>query len=406
MKERRYRVADVCRDECGFTLVELILTIAILAIVTMPILNYFTDAAKHNARSRQKQNATVVAQEVLENFKNAPYSLDDPGVVCSAQPEWSPAATPDADGAYTLTKEQTVDKNSFKVTAKIQPVKAVDKSAASPAPTASTDYKKYVIGTMDRTKDVMVSEHGQTLEAAGLACLNKYNAACAGASVTPNAAVDVKWFKNVLDCTIEVSASKDGTKNPEAYDIITVTYKYSCDESSLSSKRSVLGLNETQLPASALKYEDIVESSSIKVDRLENIYLFYKPLTAKDTICLKTSDSNQITDHANEINLFVIAQSSVMNGASPSPGYTERPLNYKVKLDSNSGQGFRDKTANVYTNLDSGEFLAGDPLVGKVKNTLVHSENINRMADITVTVDSKDGSTTGIVKVTGSKVQN
>ena len=61
MKERRCKTAQCLRDARGFTLVELILTIAILAIVTIPILSYFTDAAKHNARSRQKQNATVLA---------------------------------------------------------------------------------------------------------------------------------------------------------------------------------------------------------------------------------------------------------------------------------------------------------------------------------------------------------
>ena len=44
MKERRCRATGYWRDQRGFTLVELILTIAILAIVTIPILSYFTDA--------------------------------------------------------------------------------------------------------------------------------------------------------------------------------------------------------------------------------------------------------------------------------------------------------------------------------------------------------------------------
>ena len=43
MKERRCRATGYWRDQRGFTLVELILTIAILAIVTIPILSYFTE---------------------------------------------------------------------------------------------------------------------------------------------------------------------------------------------------------------------------------------------------------------------------------------------------------------------------------------------------------------------------
>ena len=177
MKERRCRATGYWRDQRGFTLVELILTIAILAIVTIPILSYFTDAAKHNARSRQKQNASVLAQDVLEEFKNTPYSLDDPDLVCSAQPDWTVAASPDANGTYTLTQDKSVDKNSFKVTAQIQPL-----SKVVPAATAiPKNYEKYVIGTMDSSKDVMSSEHGQTLTSASYAFANKHSAAYAAA---------------------------------------------------------------------------------------------------------------------------------------------------------------------------------------------------------------------------------
>lgn len=407
MKKRRYRVADVCKDKKGFTLVELILTIAILAVVTMPILNYFTDSAKHNAKSRQKQNATVAAQEVLENFKNASYSLDDPAVVCSAEPDWTVASAPDADGVYTLTKDETVDKSPFKITAKIKPVKAVDKSASSPAPTTSSDYKKYVIGTMDSTKDVMVSEHGQTLEAAGLAFLNKYNAACAGASPAkvPDSSITADWFKNKMDCAIIISAKQDSDPSKkEDYDIITVTYKYT-----YAGAQVDLGLTAAELPVTDLKYEDIVESTSIRVDKLENIYLFYTALTADDKICLETDDADAIRNKAHDLNLFVIAQSSVKYGTAPDKtptGYVARPQNYKLTFDATRGPGFQDKIANVYLNLETSEFDSTGTIGSKAKTTLVHSESVNRIAEITVTVDSKDGSTTGIVEVSGSKVQN
>ena len=80
------------------------------------------------------------------------------------------------------------------------------------------------------------------------------------------------------------------------------------------------------------------------------------------------------------------------------------------------GSGFATKVQKLYLNLSANntdELNAnGDQVAGKAQKdpsgnyTLVHSESINRMADITETVDSQDGSKTGIVQVNGSKVQN
>lgn len=396
------------KDDRGFTLVELILTIAILAIVTIPILNYFTDAAKHNARSRQKQNAAIVAQEVLESFKNSAYSLDDPQVVCTADPNWTVASGPDADGVYTLTENKTADKNSFKITAKIKPISKVDRAVPAASPAAAMDYKKYLIGTMDSSKDVMVSEHGQTRKAASLAFANKNSAACA---VSGNTQVSAAEIEKNLSCTILVSAKQDPKKKPEN-DIITATYEYRYEKGAGAYPD---GIDDTTV------YSDVVESASIKVDKLENIYLFYSPLTTEshvttDTIKFVTNDDNAIQSNAENINLFIIAQSSVPNGTVSTEipaGYTERPSSYLLKLDA-AGSGFNNKIAKVYLNLSLGKAeLAGNGLEAKAQKdssgkeyTLVHSEDINRVADITVTVDSQDGTKTGIVEVSGSKVQN
>lgn len=401
MKERRCRVTGYWRDQRGFTLVELILTIAILAIVTIPILSYFTDAAKHNARSRQKQNASVLAQDVLEEFKNTPYSLDDPDLVCSAQPDWTVAASPDANGTYTLTQDKDVDNSSFKVTAQIQPL-----SKVVPAATAiPKNYEKYVIGTMDSSKDVMSSEHGQTLTSASYAFANKHAAAYANApgaaTATPMPAEELK--KN-LDCSIIISAKEDSAK--PGNDIISVKYKYTYNKGA--------GSYPAGIDASTV-YEDVVESASINVKKLENIYLFYQPVNERDQIILETNDANAIQLDANDLNLFVIAQNSVKHGESVPAGYTERPQGYKLSINS-LGSGFATKIQKLYLNLSANntdELNAnGDQVAGKAQKdpsgnyTLVHSESINRMADITVTVDSQDGSKTGIVQVNGSKVQN
>lgn len=49
---------------------KLILAMAILAIISIPLLSYFTQSMKYNAMMADKQHATNLAQEVLEDLKN------------------------------------------------------------------------------------------------------------------------------------------------------------------------------------------------------------------------------------------------------------------------------------------------------------------------------------------------
>ena len=53
----------------GFTLIELIVSVAILAIITAPFLNAFVIAAKNNAEANVKQNVTSHAESIMERFK-------------------------------------------------------------------------------------------------------------------------------------------------------------------------------------------------------------------------------------------------------------------------------------------------------------------------------------------------
>ncbi len=52
-----------------FSLLEVILAMAILAIISIPLLSYFTQSMKYNAMMADKQHATNLAQEVLEDLK-------------------------------------------------------------------------------------------------------------------------------------------------------------------------------------------------------------------------------------------------------------------------------------------------------------------------------------------------
>lgn len=58
------------QNNAGFSLVEVILSMAILAIISIPLLSYFSDSMKYNAKMADKQHATATAQELLEQLKN------------------------------------------------------------------------------------------------------------------------------------------------------------------------------------------------------------------------------------------------------------------------------------------------------------------------------------------------
>lgn len=58
------------KRNAGFTLVEVMLSIAILALISVPLMKYFTDSLRFSAQSAEKQGATLLAQETLEYVKS------------------------------------------------------------------------------------------------------------------------------------------------------------------------------------------------------------------------------------------------------------------------------------------------------------------------------------------------
>ena len=57
------------QNNAGFTLVEVIISMTILALVFIPLMKYFSDSLKHSTLTAKRQQATMLAQSVSEQLK-------------------------------------------------------------------------------------------------------------------------------------------------------------------------------------------------------------------------------------------------------------------------------------------------------------------------------------------------
>ncbi len=69
------------RKNQGFTLVEVLIAVAILAVAVTPILSSFVTTAKVNSNARRKFTATTVAESLMESVKA--FSLNDFATQCA-----------------------------------------------------------------------------------------------------------------------------------------------------------------------------------------------------------------------------------------------------------------------------------------------------------------------------------
>ena len=119
-------------DKKGFTLIELIITVAVVAIISVPLLQYFSDSAKHNAKSKVQQNAIIAAQNALEELKAEKSDITKPSTLVATSGAvsasaiskgWQLQSIDYAPGNYEVSRSCTVNGSSYKVKAELKPVK-------------------------------------------------------------------------------------------------------------------------------------------------------------------------------------------------------------------------------------------------------------------------------------------
>lgn len=72
---RQQNTRRLRNSNAGFSLVELLIAVTILAIIVIPLLHMFVTSSKINVKSRQTLRATTVAQDIMEGLKA--YNLEE-----------------------------------------------------------------------------------------------------------------------------------------------------------------------------------------------------------------------------------------------------------------------------------------------------------------------------------------
>ena len=421
----RYKIRN---ENDGFTLIELVITIAVLAVISVPLLMYFTDSMRHSARMKEEQNAVVAAQNVLEELKVVDMSLDTPDYLTQtatlppgATPypttsvTWSevssgatpgPSETPaPAGSSYEVKGQYSLNKQVYTVKAKITPRHDLENDTH-----ATVTYHKAKAPGMDSSKDMIATEKD--------------------IAIVRLDEMDQKIKRKIH---IKAEPETDASSAKTGKVILIVTYEYEWNSGPLP-----IDATYDFTPSVTFNYE--VKRVVLDGVGMHNIFLFYMPFHYQtspsatpvfidDEVILEgqlTKVTKAIGGGATEVllgdagtaddnlqyRLYLVADGTVSRTGST----------YKTNLSTSTvaADNFGNYISEVYTSLDSGELISGSYAINSVfpasaaadhgfhYQTLLEMPEVNRIADIEVSVYKGDSVDEGnrYTTVNGTKVQN
>lgn len=265
------------KEDDGFSLVEVVLAVVILALVTVPIINYFTYSALRTVDGRDKQTATIAAENTIEELNSySNYGQIEELTKTKSDPSkqvWKKSSSPASDELHTYM-ERELKLNDFLFQAKVKidygiydtdtkAVKNNEKIGEGSGDLTDPKYNDYeipkpsevysssnVVAVEDDEIDMALSEFYTTL--------NAETPAPNGASVGKPPTINMATIRDGLDRTICIDVDyKDLTDaNCKVY-TVRVYYLYEFLKN---------------------KFEVTLQKTDIETKSLENIFLFYKML--------------------------------------------------------------------------------------------------------------------------------
>lgn len=342
----------------GFSLVEVVVSMAILSIITLTLLNYFGNSARYNSEMSRNQKATLSAQAIMEELKaqdtliqkksgteeyTVPYLLDKNFVVDENTLNTEDFSTGKIKGVGKIRligKAEDTGKNYDEVVTVSTSVKAQDKSIKKCG--------------YDNSNSAMSVDGGQDDEAVAHFKMI-YMDECEKNNMT--AAFDNDDIKERMQREIVIEIDN----KVEEADIINVRYRYSYNAKSGDKPLFMASDYELYVVKNQMVFRN---------DKKINLYLLYHSFNENDS--LSVSKTNKTTAFDTKYGFHLLCQN-------------EKPEGNNIKVSILDKETILDNM--IYTNIEKSNIIGVSTEIYKEEDGLKLS-SVN-MVDLTVSVYEK-----------------
>lgn len=373
-------------DNKGFTLVEVIIAVMVLAVVIVPLFHSFVSSHRINGKSKQYMRATTLAQDEMEIFERQKIAdLIDPTKFTYVGEDGNPPQPDDSDGRYVFIRKDINNDSSGSSSSKFDVVVTLD-------PERDNDTDRYFntntqelfymnsIASSDSAVHVQAVRSASNLKSYDDTIYEYFDAN--KSPVGAGSSWDAKKFNENLARKIKVRIYQENNGLNIAT-IVKVTYEY------LLCNNVVGGTKVMPDGYEFYSEESIIFNNSAQsvgddgnLPELKSVYLFYAPrywdssmphldgtyiLDGKAHTYKTYEDCIVIENEAKlPVDVYVVRLDTFKAGSTTE--IEPVPNTYQPRLEIYDGIGADDHTiGNYFTNLNIDEpILTGvDPTNGK-----------------------------------------
>lgn len=373
----------------GFSLIEVLVAITILAVVSLPIISSFMTASKVNLRARRQENANTVGQKVSENFKSLTLTdilntIDAKNVTVDTSAATGQKVYNFNMGSYNYlgnTYSASDSGDEFYVTVELNPDDFSDKNTPEAASKDNTNnninsYNMPNFSDLNEDKNFVIMRQVYENDNAALLELG-----C-------NAAEMYRKVDLYVDVTDKIPGTNTLNETSEGYKMYTqsvkmiITYCVYGDTSRTKAYTYDIGSTEIK--------------GNVADEKYFNVYLFYNAYDRNRTDAQKDKSRDVITFHVNDgdttnskfnttmdingkpmadkqINLYLIEQ-TVKNAVDSSVTLKLQTSNISMKSGSShyiQGIDLAKKTLGIGVNSNI-NLLTNADCIQTYKSTIVH----------------------------------